>query len=40
VPVFWAKFGASRGKLAVKVEQPTHTEIRGARGLEELASHE
>lgn len=40
VPVFWAKFGTSRGKLAVKVDQPARALARGMGDLEDLASHD
>jgi len=40
VPVFWAKFGASRGRLAVRVEHPARAGLRGASKSEERTGHD
>jgi len=40
VPVFWAKFGASRGKLSLKVEQPARPARPTVSELEKVANHD
>ena len=40
VPVFWAKFGTSRGKLALKVEQPARHARQATSDLDRVAIDE